>query len=82
MLADDTQMRCPHGGSEDERIRAQRFRRVTRLRRQPPMASTPEMVVFVGEWVAGYQEVHRLAVTYGWIVKRERPRDADAEASE
>jgi hypothetical protein len=71
VLAEEPGARRPHGRSEDEQLRAQRFRRVTRLRREP---GTPEKIIFVGEWVDGYQEVHRYAVSYGWIVKKE-PRD-------
>jgi len=55
---------------EDAAIRAQRFRKITRLRRIPAMGATPEQTVFVGEWIDGYQEVHSFAVSHGWLVKK------------
>lgn len=79
VLADAAEVRRPHGKSEDDRLRAQRFRRVTRLRRTPGYAGAPDKVAFVAEWVDGYQEVHEYAVTYGWIIKKTgAERDADA----
>lgn len=74
VLPEDITMRRPNGGDEDSRIRRQRFRRVTRLRREP---GNPGLIIFVAEWVDGYQEVHRYAVSYGWIVKKERTDDSD-----
>lgn len=58
------------GGSEDDRLRGERFRRVTKLRIQPARGETPALTVFIGEWVDGYQAVHSFAVTHGWIVKK------------
>jgi hypothetical protein len=58
------------GTGEDAAIRAQRFRKVTRLRRIPAMGAAPEQTVFVGEWIDGYQEIHSFAVSHGWLVKK------------
>ena len=69
--------RSQDSGSEDARLRGERFRRVTRLRILPPCGDTPEQTVFVGEWVDGYQEVHSYAESFGWIVKK-APEDAEA----
>src|SRR6266498_6053874 len=50
VLADSPIFRSPHGGGEDEKIRAQRFRRVTRLRREPASSINPDsLIIFVGE---------------------------------
>lgn len=62
--------RRPYGDDEDSRIRSQRFRRVTRLRRVPAAGANQEQAVFVGEWIDGYQEIHSYAVTHGWITKK------------
>ena len=70
VLAESTIMRQPHGGSEDDRIRQQRFRRVTRFSRLPSGS-----VRFVGEWVDGYQEVHQYAESWAWLVKK-TPEDS------
>lgn len=70
VLADDSTVRRPHGYDEDSQLRRQRFRRVTRLRKEPGHGSAPDKVVFIAEWVDGYKEVHSYAVTYGWIVKK------------
>lgn len=59
------------GEDEDARLRAERFCRVTRLRRVPPVGTTPEQVVFIGEQVDGYQMVQSGHLACGWIVKRE-----------
>jgi hypothetical protein len=71
VLTEDATMRQPHGSSEEEMIRAQRFRRVTRLRR------SGGTLIFIGEWVDGYQEVHKYAEDWGWIVKREPPAEEE-----
>lgn len=76
VLTDDWSMRQPHGYDEDSKLRQQRFRKVTRLRRVPGGASAPDKTVFVGEWVDGYAEVHSYAVTFGWIVKK-NPTEGD-----
>jgi hypothetical protein len=77
VICDEPAMRRPYGKDEDGRLRRQRFRRVTRLRREPGSGSAPEKVVFVAEWVDGYKEVHSYAVTFGWIVKK-APEDTEA----
>lgn len=60
------------GTGEDAAIRAQRFRRVTRLRREEHSGyGGGACLIFVAEWIDGYQEIHSFAVTHGWIVKRE-----------
>ena len=70
VLTDDPTMRRPYGNDEDSQLRRQRFRRVTHLRHVPGGGSAPDKVVFVGEWVDGYKEVHSYAVTFGWIIKK------------
>jgi hypothetical protein len=79
VLCEDPSLRSPHGSGEDDKIRAQRFRRVTRLRRQAAIGGTPAQVVFVGEWVDGYQEVHRYAETFGWLVKKADPAEVEPD---
>jgi hypothetical protein len=64
VLAEDWLFRSPHGDSEEDKIRAQRFRRVTRIRR------SNGIVQFVGEWIDGYQEVHSYSESYAWLVKK------------
>ena len=59
------------GGTEDERLRANRFRRVTKLRPYPASGNAPPGIAFVGEWVDGYQEAHRYAVIWAWIVRKD-----------
>jgi hypothetical protein len=71
VLPEDISLRPGVEASEDERIRGQRFRRVTRLRRESGYGAAPEKIVFVGEWVDGYQEIHTYAVTFGWLVKKD-----------
>jgi len=65
VLADDCCSRPPYGGSEDERLHSQRFRRVTKLRREG------DLVTFVGEWLDGYQAVHQAGASSGWMVKKD-----------
>jgi hypothetical protein len=72
VLADDCGARPPYGVSEDERLHSQRFRRVTRLRREG------ELVTFVGEWLDGYQAVHQAGTSSGWIVKKDSLLSAGA----
>lgn len=68
---EEPSVRQPYAGGEDGHLRAQRFRKVTRLRREPAIWENPERTIFVAEWVDGYQEIHDYAVTHGWIVKKE-----------
>lgn len=82
VLADTPAMRRPYGYDDDSRLRSQRFRCVTRLRREPGSDGGPERTVFVAEWVDGYQEVHSYAVTYGWLVKKKDLEAFGAEAAE
>ncbi|HEY2575322.1 MAG TPA: hypothetical protein VGI74_03335 [Streptosporangiaceae bacterium] len=65
VLADDCCSRPPYGGTEDERLHSQRFRRVTRLRREG------DLVTFIGEWLDGYQAMHQASTSSGWIVKKD-----------
>jgi hypothetical protein len=58
-------------GTEDELIRAQRFRRVTRLAITHLQGSTQTRCV--GEWVDGYQEVHTCHIRTAWLVKKNPP---------
>jgi hypothetical protein len=69
------------GEDEDSRLRAQRFCRVTRLRREPFRfdGEVSEVTVFVGEWVDGYQYQRRHALTTPWLAKK---APADPEATE
>lgn len=73
VLNESITSRQPYGDSEDEKIRSQRFRRVTRLQSVPGglIPGAPPGIIFVAEWIDGYQEVHRYAVTHAWIVKKD-----------
>ena len=62
---------------EDRQLRANRFCKVTRLRRTPAVGGAPEQVLFIGEWVDGYQQAYGGAVTSTWIVKRDQPGGED-----
>jgi hypothetical protein len=80
VLPESPLARLPHGGDEDSRLRAQRFRRVTRLRRRPYQDSmVSEVTVFVGEWVDGYRQEHLYGIGQAWIVKK-APADPQAVA--
>ena len=74
-----SELRGDHG-TEDERLRAQRFMQVTRLRFMPGQCGT--LTCFVGEWVDGYQEVKRFNVSFGWIVRKDSVPGAQGHASE
>jgi hypothetical protein len=64
-----------NSGTEDEQIREQRFRRVTRLR----PAAEPGSLRFIGEWVDGYQQGDASSAGQCWIVKRDSiPAPGDA----
>lgn len=63
--------RSNSGSSEDSVLRGERFRRVTRLRRQAAGGGLPELAVFIGEWVDGYLEFHTYGLVNGWIVKKD-----------
>ena len=75
VLADIPGLRVPSGDDEDSRLRAQRFRRVKKLRRQ--LIAGSEIISFLGEWVDGYQQEHKLGIRQAWIVKK-APADAEA----
>jgi hypothetical protein len=77
-LPDNPEMRRPRGDDEDAWLRGQRFRRVTGLRHRPPCGSLPASVIFIGEWVDGYREVHSCAVNWGWIVKKDERGERQA----
>jgi hypothetical protein len=77
VLAELNALRTPAGTSEDDLIRAQRFRQVTGLRRQPGI---PELAVFTGTWVDGYQKTHTSGPGTEWIVKKDSIAAADPEA--
>ena len=65
VLREDWSLRNETSPREGERLRGQRFCRVTRLRRDG------DLITFIGEWVDGYQEAaNRTHVTYAWIVKK------------
>lgn len=56
---------------EEVQLRAQRFRRVTRLRKESnAYFQGGRATIFVGEWVDGYQEVHKYTVDTAWLVKK------------
>lgn len=61
----------PEAG-KDRQLRGQRFRKVTRLRREG------SLTCFIGEWIDGYQEVHRYNVSHAWLVKKEAPEPDEA----
>ena len=64
VLSESWTMRSPHGYDEEDLRRKEVFRKVTRLRRPG------HLIVFIGEWPDGYQEVHTYASDYAWLVKR------------
>jgi hypothetical protein len=76
VLPESPTSRGDAGGTEDELIRAQRFRRVTRLRTVTKYGTL--FTVFVGEWVDGYQEVHGCAITTAWLVRKNPAGEEDA----
>jgi hypothetical protein len=75
VLIEDRAMRRSYSGGEEEQLRKQRFRKVTRLRREPlapePGFAGGTLLTFIGEWVDGYQEIHRYNVSHGWLVKKD-----------
>lgn len=73
--------RIPRGDDEDSRLRAQRFRRVTRLHREGGGPGMPDRVVFIGEWVDGYSQEHRYGVSHTWIVKKAPAPEVTATVS-
>jgi hypothetical protein len=75
VLIEDRVMRHSYSGGEEEQLRKQRFRKVTRLRREPIAPAegyeSGALLTFIGEWVDGYQEIHRYNVSHGWLVKKD-----------
>lgn len=61
--------------AEERQLRAQRFRKVTRLRREG------DLTRFVGEWIDGYQEVQRYNVCHAWLVKKDSVPAPEGDAS-
>jgi hypothetical protein len=73
VLAENIGLRLPlSSNSEDDRIRAQRFRQVSGLRRKAASSAdgTPELIHFTGTWVDGYQATHTTNLGTPWIVKK------------
>jgi len=65
------------GVNQDDQLRGQRFRRITRIRPgHGGTLSSPPTVVIVAEWVDGYQEGWSGAVTCTWLVKKAAVRPA------
>jgi hypothetical protein len=72
VLPESAAGRMLSGRPEEVRLRAQRFRRVTRLRvMQGDRYQGGTGTIFVGEWVDGYQEVHEYTAENAWLVKRD-----------
>jgi hypothetical protein len=71
-----------HDGTEDGKIRAQRFRRIVRIRQStaaqavPDIGVVPAQIAIVGEWIDKYQEIWTGAVTNAWLVKKSVPAAA------
>ena len=76
VLPESPTARCAANAAEDEQIRGQRFRRVTRLRRITG-AGGGSMTIFVGEWADGYQEAHRAVGGTAWIAKKDSVPQGD-----
>lgn len=80
VLEEDVNSRPYRISTEEYKIRAQRFRRVTRLTREPcGMFEGGIRVRFIGEWVDGYQEVHEGRQGAAWLVRKEitEPESSD-----
>jgi hypothetical protein len=71
VLAETPWNRQPGGETEDDQVRAQRFRQVTRLQTRPYFSTT--VTRFVGEWVDGYAEVHEHNIETAWLVRKDPP---------
>jgi hypothetical protein len=68
--------------TEEYEIRAQRFRRVTRLTREPSrIFEGGIMVRFIGEWVDGYQEIHEGRQGAAWLVRKENTEPESIDPS-
>jgi hypothetical protein len=75
VLPEDPWYRQPDSETEDEQIRAQRFRRVTRLAITHRYGSVQAR--FIGEWVDGYQEVHWHGTCIAWLVRKDPAGDEE-----
>ena len=83
VLPEEPNGRMVRADTEDARIRAQRFCRVTRLRTLPsPMHNGGFKLQFIGVWVDGYQEVVATRLSEAWLVKKETKDDADTESAD
>lgn len=67
VLPEDPQARCTESATEDEHLRMNRFCRVTRMR----AANNGQTIVFIGEWIDGYQKRYSTHRNSAWIVKRD-----------
>ncbi len=65
VLHETSYLRPGSEASEDERLRGQRFCRITRLKRNGGV------ITFIGEWVDGYQKTFTVHRDYNWLVKRD-----------
>lgn len=79
VLPESPEARPGSEAPEDERLRGQRFCRVTRLRRKHGGYQGGEGTVFVGEWVDGYQRVISATTQLAWIVKKSSLPGAETE---
>jgi hypothetical protein len=70
VLPEDALLRSGAYGSEEDRLRRQRFRKVTRLR-VTPRYGMDDLTAFIGEWIDGYQERQAYAASFAWIVKKD-----------
>jgi hypothetical protein len=72
VLEENDALRPRRFSTEEYKIRAQRFRRVTRLTREPSTQYEGGIKVqFIGEWVDGYQEVCACRQGSAWLVRKE-----------
>jgi hypothetical protein len=83
VLAESPRQRTPYHGTsvKDSMIRTQRFRQVSRLRREPASAvkGATELIHFTGTWIDGYQASHTASPGQPWIVKK-APEDPEVTA--
>jgi hypothetical protein len=78
VMFEDPHGRCSDEAPEDEQIRSNRFCRVTRMR----TTNNGQTIVFIGEWVDGYQKRYATHGNASWIVKREDAPPAEVELRE
>jgi hypothetical protein len=71
VLPESRDLRSYPSDPEDMKLRDERFRRVTRLTRQPDTGCQGGVrLTFIGEWVDGYQEVWIGSNGNAWLVKK------------